>query len=310
MAASLTSHRPGLGIALKTSALALFTVLSALIKATADVVPAGEAVFFRSFFAIPVILLWLLWRGELAQGLRTRNPMLHVKRGLLGTTAMGLNFAGLALVPLPEATAIGFAAPIFTVILAALVLGETIRLVRISAVLLGLVGVLIMLWPRLGGDLAAGAGLGALLILGATACRAVVQIHIRMMVGSEPTAAIVFYFSVTASVLGLMTLPFGWTWPDAQTLAFLVLAGLIGGFAQILVTSAYRFAPASVLAPVDYGSMLFAIVIGYLWFSELPTQVMLAGAGLVIVANSLVIWRERRLGLARGKARAVGLPKS
>ncbi|MFC6689337.1 DMT family transporter [Jhaorihella thermophila] len=313
MATSLTSHRPGLGVALKLGAIFLFTGMSALIKAASDSVPPGEAVFFRSFFAIPVILAWLTWRGELSQGLRTRNPMLHVKRGLLGTASMGLTFAGLGLLPLPEVTAIGFAAPIFTLILAALILGERIRLVRISAVAVGLVGVLVMLWPRLSGasTLEQGAALGALCVLGATLGRALVQIHIRRMVETEPAPTIVFWFSATASVLGLMTLPFGWVVPDATTAGLLISAGLVGGVAQILVTSSFRFAPASLLAPYDYSSMLFAIIVGYTLFGELPTPVMLAGAALVIAANAVVLWRERRLGLKRDRERdAAALPRN
>lgn len=298
-----------MAVLLKVTAIALFTALSGIIKATSETVPAGEAVFFRSFFAIPVIVVWLAARRELRHGLITKKPMFHVWRGLVGTSAMGMTFMGLALLPLPEVTAIGYATPIFTLILAALFLGETIRLVRISAVAIGLLGVLIMIWPRLGGDLGDGAMLGVLLVVGATVARGFVQIHIRRMVQSEHTAAIVFYFSLTASGLALLTAPFGWVMPDAQTAALLVSAGLVGGVAQILVTSSYRFAPASMLAPYDYASMIFAIVIGYVWFDEWPTLVMLAGAALVIAGNVLVIWREHRLGLRRGKAKPLIDPK-
>ncbi|WP_293573552.1 DMT family transporter [Phaeobacter sp.] len=311
MSTASTSHQPGRAIALKLTAIGLFTVLAAIIKATSEVVPPGQAVFFRSFFAIPIILIWLTMRGELRHGLKTTHPGKHVLRGVLGTSAMGMTFMGLALLPLPEVTAIGFATPIFTLILAALLLGERIRLIRISAVAVGLFGVVVMLWPRLGtGDLGNAATLGALLVLVATIARGLVQIHIRSMVRTEHTAAIVFYFSMTASLLALCTLPFGWVWPDPSTLALLILAGLVGGVAQILVTSAYRFGPASMLAPYDYSAMLFAIVLGYVWFNELPTMVMLAGAVLVVAANGLVAWRERALGLERGKARAVGEPKN
>lgn len=313
MAENLTSHRPGLAVSLKLSAIFLFTIMSALIKATSEFVPPGEAVFFRSFFAIPVIVVWLAARGQLPHGLRTQNPMGHFWRGLLGTTGMGLTFAGLGLLPLPEVTAIGYATPIFTVLLAALLLGERIRLVRISAVLVGLIGVLIMVWPRLSSSDASlqdGATLGAILVLIATMTRAIVQIHIRRLVQTEHTAAIVFYFSSTASVIALFTLPFGWTVPTAGTAAVLVLSGLIGGAAQILITSSYRFGPASMLAPYDYASMIFAIFVGYVWFGELPTTVMLAGAALVIAGNILVIWREHQLGLERAKARSVTDPKS
>lgn len=305
------SARPATGVALKVMAIMLFVGMSAIIKATAEDVPAGQAVFFRSFFAIPVILIWLVQRGQLSVGLKAKNPMGHIWRGLFGTSAMGLTFAGLGLLPLPEVTAIGFATPIFTVLLAAVMLGERIRLFRISAVAIGLVGVIIILWPRFGGaQMDNAATLGAMLILGATLLRALVQVHLRQLVQNEHTAAIVFYFSVTASCLALLTLPFGWVIPSAQTLGLLILAGIIGGVAQIFVTSAYRFGSVSMLAPYDYTSMLFAIILGYFLFDELPTAMMLAGSALVIVAGVLVIWRERQLGMERAKVRAVSDPKS
>jgi drug/metabolite transporter (DMT)-like permease len=311
MVKSLTSHRPLLAIGLKVAAIGLFTTMAAMIKATADHVPAGEAVFFRSLFAIPVIVIWLMMRGELRHGLIAKNPMGHVWRGVLGTTAMGLTFTGLGMLPLPEVTAIGFATPIFTLILAAVFLGETIRLIRISAVVVGLAGVLVMIWPRLSGgaEISDTATLGAILILIATIARAMVQIHIRQLVQTEHTAAIVFYFSATATGLSLLTLPFGWQVPSWDILLLLIGSGFIGGVAQILVTSSYRFAAASMLAPYDYASMLFAIIIGYVWFDEQPTLVILAGAALVIAGNAVVIWRENRLGLERGKARPLIDPK-
>jgi len=312
MAKNLTSHRPGLAISLKLAAVFLFIVMAGMVKSTSDAVPPGQAVFFRSFFAIPIILAWLIARQELRQGLITRKPGYHVLRGMLGTMAMGLTFTGLGLLPLPEVTAIGFATPIFTVILAAILLGERIRMIRVSAVLLGLIGVLIMLWPRLSGTgtLQDGATLGAILVLMATLMRSMVQIHVRRMVETEHTAAIVFYFSLTAAGLSLLTAPFGWVMPDIETIMVLVGAGFIGGIAQILITSSYRFGSASMLAPYDYSSMLFAVLIGYVWFDELPTLVMLAGAALVIAGGAVVIWRERQLGMDRSKARSVSDPKS
>ncbi|APE42065.1 EamA family transporter [Sulfitobacter alexandrii] len=305
------SARPALGVALKITAIFLFTCMSAIIKSTSDEIPPGEQVFFRSLFAIPIILIWLAQRGQLKVGLKAKNPMGHVWRGLFGTTAMGLTFAGLGLLPLPEVTAIGFATPIFTVLLAAVMLGERIRLLRISAVAVGLVGVLIILWPRFGGaQMDQMATLGAMLILGATLMRSLVQVHLRQLVQNEHTAAIVFYFSATATVLSLLTLPFGWVIPTGQTALLLISAGLVGGVAQILVTSSYRFGSVSMLAPYDYTSMLFAIVLGYVIFGELPTIMMLAGAALVICAGVLVIWREHQLGMDRSKVRAVSDPKS
>ena len=116
----------GLGIALKLLALAVFTVMTVFIKATADSVPPGEAVFFRSAFAIPVIFVWLMARGELRTGLKTDNLLGHVWRGVIGVGAMGLGFTALGLLPLPEVTAIGFASPLITVILAALLRGDRV----------------------------------------------------------------------------------------------------------------------------------------------------------------------------------------
>lgn len=311
MTKPLTSHRPLLAVALKLGALFLFTSMSALVKALSDEFPPGQLVFFRSLFAIPVIILWLIARRELAQGFVVKKPMGHFWRGVLGTSAMGLTFTGLSLLPLPEVTAIGYATPIFTLILAAVMLGERIRMIRIGAVALGLLGVMIMIWPRLGSTkMETAATIGALCVLGATFARAFVQIHIRQLVKVDHPAAIVFYFSLTATLLSALTGIWGWTMPTLTQALILITMGLIGGVAQILVTSSYRFGQASMLAPYDYASMLFAIVIGYFVFDELPTVAILIGASLVIAGNAVVIWREHQLGLERGKVRSVTDPKA
>ena len=107
----------------------------------------------------------------------------------------------------------------------------------------------------------------------------------------------------------MLTIPFGWTSPGGTETVYLILAGLIGGIAQIFLTSAYRFADASVVAPFDYASMLFALAIGYVIFDEVPTGPMLLGAVLVIAAGIIIILRERHLGLKRGQARALRTPQ-
>jgi uncharacterized membrane protein len=131
----IIAHEPLKGIALKVASVVVFTGMATCIKAASSEVPPGEAVFFRSFFAIPVILVWLMWTHDLKDGLKTTNIKGHMWRAVLGTAAMLLGFTSLAYLPLPEATAIGFAAPIITVILAALFLGEKIRIYRLAAVL-------------------------------------------------------------------------------------------------------------------------------------------------------------------------------
>jgi drug/metabolite transporter (DMT)-like permease len=300
------------GIGLKVTSVLVLTLMAICIKASAPHVPPGERVFFRSFFAIPVILVWLAWEGKLRYGLRTTRPFGHIWRGIVGTCAMALNFTALGLLPLPEVTVIGYTAPILVVVLAALVLGEEVRIFRLSAVLVGMIGVAIVLSPRL---TIIGAGgvthlqtMGALAALGAAAFSAWAMVIVRGLVHSESTAAIVIFFSISASVLGLMTLPFGWVVPTGPEAVLLVLSGLLGGIGQILLTEAYRHAPAGTIAPFDYSSMLFALVFGYLIFSEVPTLTTLAGAALVVAAGLFIIWRERQIGLRRSRARSVTPP--
>jgi drug/metabolite transporter (DMT)-like permease len=306
------SMRPLRGIALKVASVMVFIVMASLIKATAGHVPAGQAVFFRSFFAMPVILAWLAWRHELGTGLKTTNPMGHVWRGVVGTMAMGLGFAGLGYLPLPEVTAIGYAAPLLTVVFAAMFLGEEVRVFRISAVILGMIGVLIVLAPRLSVDpetASIAEVLGAMLVLGGAVFAALAQVFVRKLVTNEQTSAIVFWFSVTATLMSLITLPFGWVWPTPIEAALLITAGLLGGLGQILLTSSYREADASLVAPFDYASMIFALGIGYFVFAEVPTVPMLVGAALIVTAGILIIWREHKLGIERAKQRKAMTPQ-
>lgn len=300
------------GILLKLASVAVFMAMASLIKAVSHAVPPGEVVFFRSAFAVPVILVWLVATRALRPGLATANPLGHFWRGLMGTVAMGFGFAGLGLLPLPEVTAIGYAAPLLTVVFAAMFLGETVRAFRIFAVALGMVGVLIVLSPRLtalrSGEIAAEEALGAIVVLVGAVFTALAQVFVRHLVTEEKTSAIVFYFSVNSALLALVTVPFGWAMPDPATAAMLVMTGLLGGVGQVLLTSAYRHADASVVAPFEYASMPMAIAVGYFVFGEVPGRAVLAGAALVVVAGILIIWREGRLGLDRDRQRKAMSP--
>lgn len=305
--------RPLTGIALKLVSVILFITMSSLIKAASGHVPPGEAVFFRSACAIPVILIWLAWRGDLRTGLRVASPIGHFWRGFVGTAAMGMSFAGLGLLPLPEVTAIGYAAPLLVVVFAAMFLNEQVGVYRISAVALGLVGVLIVLAPRLnalsGPMVETTQAVGAMVVLTGAICAALAQIYVRKLVQTEETSAIVFYFSITSTALSLLTIPFGWVLPSGLEVGLLVTAGILGGLGQIFLTSSYRFADASVVAPFDYASILFALSIGYFVFDEVPTGAMLSGAALVVLAGCLIILRERQLGIRRNKGRAARTPE-
>jgi drug/metabolite transporter (DMT)-like permease len=303
---------PFRGIACKILSVTCFTVMAVFVKATAGHVPSGQTVFFRSFFAIPVILVWLAARGDIRHGLATLNPMGHVWRGIAGTASMMLVFTALGLLPLPEATALGYAAPLLVVVFAAMFLGEEVRAFRLGAVAIGLLGVLIVLWPRMTlgtGGATPSQTLGAVLALGAAVFAALAQVFVRKLVHVEQTAAIVFYFSITGACVGLLTLPLGWVMPAPKEAALLVSAGLIGGVGQILLTEGYRHAEASVVAPFEYTSMLLAIGLGYFVFAEVPTRSTLAGAALIVIAGLFIIWRERQLGLQRARAREVMTPQ-
>jgi drug/metabolite transporter (DMT)-like permease len=310
---SLSASNPTRGIGLKVLSVAVFMAMSTCIKVVAIDVPTGEIVFFRSFFAIPVIFGWLAWRGQVRTGLKAVNPMGHVWRGLVGGTSMGLGFTALGLLPLPEVTAIGYGTPVLVTIFAAMFLGERIRAYRLAAVALGLVGVLIVLYPRLSGLTVESASkletVGAMAVLLSTVFSALAACFVRKLVQTETTAAIVFYFSVTCSVLGLLTLPLGWVLPSPTEAVLLVTAGLVGGLGQILLTASYRHADTAVIAPFEYTSMLLALAVGWFVFAEAPTAPMLAGAGLVMIAGLIIIFRERQLGLERGQARKVMTPQ-
>jgi drug/metabolite transporter (DMT)-like permease len=305
---SFAPENPYRAISLKITSVLLFVVMASFIKVASVEVPPGEAVFFRSFFAMPVIVLWLASRGELRNGWRARDPKAHVWRGFIGSMAMGMSFAGLAILPLYEVKAIQYAMPLFVVVLAAVMLGETVRKVRLAAVGLGMIGVMIILWPRLTAFSEEAfdprLAFGAVVVLTGSFCAAMAQVHVRRMVETEETAAIVFWFSMTATCLSLFTLPFGWIVPSSGVVMFLIGAGIVGGIGQILLTSAYRYGDASVVAPFEYASMLFAVAIGFVFFSEIPTPGMLGGAALVIAAGVLIILRERYLHIQRGKGRS------
>jgi drug/metabolite transporter (DMT)-like permease len=287
-------------IGLKLASVVLFVVMQGLVKYTAERVPPGEAVFFRSFFALPVILAWIAFRGQLALGLLPKAPLGHFWRGLMGTLSMGLGFAALAYLPLPEVTAIGFAAPLLAVVFAAMYLDERVPKLNWLAVLLGLGGVLIVLYPRFTVFDRTMSGhaelLGVSLVLGCAVFAALAQTVVRKLLATDRTPIIVLWFSVIATSLSLLTLPFGWVVPLPVDGMALVASGIVGAAAQILMTESYRHAGASTVSPLDYTSLLFALAIGYAVFDEVPSLSLVLGAPLVILAGVLV-------ALGKGNAR-------
>jgi drug/metabolite transporter (DMT)-like permease len=303
--------QPLLGIALKIASALAFTLMSAGVKLVAERYPIGEVVFFRSAFALVPLLAWLSWRGDLINAVRTDDLKGHLLRGIISTSGMFAGFIALSYLPLSDAVAIGYASPLITVVLAALILKETVRAYRWSAVVVGFVGVIIMLLPHLNGSivaqgLAGSAGVGALFALFAACCSAGATIQIRRLMVRERTGAIVFYFSPLTTFMGLMTIVLGWRMPDLADAVLLVVIGILGGIGQILLTLSYRHADTSVIAPFEYTTMLWAVLIGWFAFSQLPQATVVAGGLIVAAAGCFVLWRERQLGLQRAKEVEVG----
>jgi drug/metabolite transporter (DMT)-like permease len=302
------------GITLKLISALLFAAMSALVRDIGKVAPVGQMVFFRSAFAILPVVVIYAFRGELGTAVRTSRPLGQLGRGLLSVAGMFTNFAALVRLPLADATAISFASPLITVALAAIVLKERVRIYRWSAVLVGFAGVIVMLVPHFevghyAGVGAATAAVGSLLALTSAMCNAGTVIQTRRLTQSETTSSIVFYFSLVCAIAGALTLPFDWYTPSAGELAGLISLGVLGGLAHILLTESYRHAAASVVAPFDYTSMLWALLLGYWLFGELPETLVYVGAAIVAGAGLFVIWRERQLGLARARA-AEGPPQA
>jgi drug/metabolite transporter (DMT)-like permease len=299
-------------VLLKLASAMLFACMSALVRYVSDVTPLGQVVFFRSAFAIIPVVVIYAWRRELMTAVRTARPFGHLGRGMISVAGMFFNFAALARLPIVDVTTITFAGPLITVALAAIFLKERVRIYRWSAVAVGFAGVIVMLWPHLDlarySNAASAATLGAIFALAGAFTNAGSVIQTRRLTDTETTSSIVFYFSLFCTVGGLLTLPFGWIVPTWPQLAALIGLGVIGGLSHILLTESYRYAPASLVAPLDYTALLWAFILGYWFFDELPTATVYVGSAIVAGSGLFVIWRERQLGLERARARAASGP--
>jgi drug/metabolite transporter (DMT)-like permease len=291
------SGTPLTGIALKLAATVAFSLMSAVVRYVGHF-PVGEIVFFRCFFSLVPLLIVAMWTGGVLAAISTRRPGLHLARSMIGTCSMFFYFTGVTLLPLTDSTALSFVMPIFSVILAALILKEAVGLWRWGAVLIGFAGVLLMLEPHggvaslIGGGLSLGAAAG----LTGSFFSAFVVIFIRQMSTTERSEAIVFYFMMTCSIIGAVTMLWDAEWPTAWELALLILSGVLGGIGQICMTYSYRFAEPSLLAPFDYIAIVWATALGFLIFQELPVFEVVLGSAIIIASGAFITWREHRRG--------------
>ncbi|MEM9733674.1 MAG: DMT family transporter [Pseudomonadota bacterium] len=280
--------RPNLGIFLRILSGLLGAGLFVCVKALSEDVPLGEIVFFRSFFALIPLIVFLYVRKEFPQGLATKRPFGHFARASLGALAMFASFAAVARLSLAEAILIAQLSPIIMAVIAAFFLSEHLTPWRIGGLALGFTGVIVLIWPDLvlgqaNEERLLGYGIGLLAAV-LTACALTM---VRSLNRTESPGAIALYFVVASMVGALLTLPWGWIVPSGTTLMLLVASGLFGGFMHIAMTLAFRYAEASRLAPFEYIALIWPLLADLLIF-DLPLStsfwlsapIVLAGAAL------------------------------
>jgi drug/metabolite transporter (DMT)-like permease len=284
-------QRPLAGVALRLLTALLLAIMFALVKLVSTRgVNVVESLFYRqcgsALCATGVVAL-----GPGFHSLHTKRVWAHVGRMGLGLVAMALNFLAFMLLPLAEATVIGFSVPIFSVILAATLLGEPTGKWRWGAVATGFAGVLLAVQPGAGGIPI----LGASVALAAALLTAAITIVIRRLGATERATTTVFWFAFSSlAPLALLMLHFAGA-HDLVTWGLLAGIAVSGGLAQLALTAALRLAPVALVMPMDYTSLLWATLLGVWLFGELPTPWIWIGAPIIIASGLVIVWREHRL---------------
>lgn len=286
------AERPLYAIGLRLLAMAMLSATFALIKLLGHRgVNLVELVFYRQFFALPIVYGWIAaTMGPM--GFATRRVSRHVTRTGVGLVSMIFNFGAVMLLPLAESTTIGFTTPIFATILSAVILREKTGIHRWSAVIIGFVGVIIMARPGSAHFPPFGLFVAIIAAIGV----AVISIILRELSRTEEAPVIVFWFSVLSLPPAALALIWFGQMHDAETFLLLGALGIAGGIAQLLLTSALRWGPVSIVLPMDYSQILWATLLGWLLWDALPISSTLAGAALIIASGLYIVWREHRLG--------------
>lgn len=278
------------GIFYMLAAVFVFSVINALVKWESARYPLDEVVFFRCAFSLlPAFALIARFGG--GRLLRTRRLGEHVGRGVLQFISMMCIFAAFGVMPLADAVAITFSAPLFLTILSIPLLGERVGRHRWAAVLVGFLGVLVMV--RAGGGFGGGlASTGALLALASAAIGANVTIAVRRMTLTEASPTLVAYQALVTTVLSAALLPFAWRTPDWRDGLLMAAIGLCSGIGQFWWTQAFRFAPAAVAAPFSYLTMVWSLGLGYLFWGDEPSSMLIVGAVIVAASGLYILYRE------------------
>lgn len=280
------------GLVLMLVSTFFFAAMHASIRYVSAGIHPFEIAFFRSLFALVVVSPWF-WREGLGL-LHTRQIRLHGLRAVLNLFAMLSFFYALTITPLAEVTALGFTAPIFTTLLAALILGEVVRLRRWSAIGIGFVGTLIILRPGF-----EAIGLGQMLTLFSSMVWAFALLVIKTLGRTESSATIIAYMGLFMIPLTLVPASFVWQWPDGAQLFWLMLIGLLGGTGQLCVTEALRQADTAVVMPVDFCKLLWVSILAYLAFGEVPDRYTWLGGAIIFASTVYIAYRERQVATVR-----------
>ena len=300
----MSAHdRPSLGISLRILSGLLSASMFICIKAAGPDMPLGEVVFFRSFFAIIPLTLFLWVRGEFPHGLATQKPVQHLLRSSFGAVALFTSFAALTYLTLAEAILIAQLSPMLIAIFAVIILSESLNVWRIASISVGFIGVVVLVWPELGSGFSNSTRLwGIGLALVSATLSAMALIMVRSLNKTESPGAIAMYFVIASMIGALCTVPWGWIVPDIATTAMLIGAGLFGGFGHIALTLSFRYAEASRLAPFEYLALFWPILADLFIFRlSLSTSFLLAAP--LILAGAAVAAGERNRNAEKAGAK-------
>jgi len=262
-----------------------FSVMDLIVK-WSDNYPLGQVIFFRGFFGL-VLYYFIIPKERLKDFYYTKRPMLHFSRCFFGLMALLSIFTALRNLPLATVVSISFAAPIFTTIFSIFFLSERVGYFRWLAVFVGFVGIVIISEPGFS-SLNIYYIFPVIFVLGMS----YVAISIRQLSSTEPVWLISLYFSAAITLAGLFTIPYGWLMPTLKDLIFLSSIGIFGGVANLWLSQSYKFSEVSLVTPLKYLALVFAIIFGYLIWDEIPTIKTLIGATLVIVSSIIIFRRE------------------
>ncbi len=265
-----------------------FSIMDVLVK-WSDAYPVGQVLFFRGFCGI-IPILFLIPRDRFLDFYKTTRPLLHFKRCLSGLIALVAIFIALRNLPLATVVSITFAAPIFTTIFSIFLLKEKVGLYRWLAVLVGFIGIIVITEPGF-------SSLNFYYIYPIIFCLGLsyVAIAIRKLSTTEPVWLISFFFSFSIAILGLLSLFQGWIMPNFLDLFLLSMVGILGGLANLWLSQSYKYSEVSLVTPLKYLALVFAIIFGYFIWSEVPTLKTLMGALLVILSSFIIFRREMTL---------------